>query len=473
MSCTRTLTLKPYRAWFPPNHGFYVGFQKWLVEGGYGPSALNIYSVAARLAFGVLDKPYWQIDPEGDIDRVRAYIADHYASEGTRSSYGKGLSKLAEYLRRRCHKLTPQRQVNWSTFVGALPVEVREDVRAYVAHRRRNWIPEQHYRATLTLLGATTRCLRWLAERGLLSDLPALTPERWFEYVDVRLVAGIKPITLNRELLALLGLLRFLADLERPVCQRMLKVEPLAEGPRLPRDVPVEQVRLLLAEIEADANRQHQGIRRLGLMDRAWFLLMLHSGLRTGEVRRLRLGDLDLGARRARIEQSKGLKDRLVCLSRPTIEALNAYLAVRGPAGEHVFVFRHAPLSYSYYCYERLETYGTRCGVHVMPHQLRHTCATLLLNAGAPVLTVQTILGHRHVDTTLGYARLYDGTLAADYYRAMAQIEPRLDGSERALLPPEQLLALVDSLQAGTLNEAQRETVQALRLAVLALAETV
>jgi integrase len=44
-------------------------------------------------------------------------------------------------------------------------------------------------------------------------------------------------------------------------------------------------------------------IHRLGVVDRAWFLLMLHGGVRTGEVRRLRLGDLDLDARRVRVEQ--------------------------------------------------------------------------------------------------------------------------------------------------------------------------
>jgi hypothetical protein len=46
----------------------------------------------------------------------------------------------------------------------------------------------------------------------------------------------------------------------------------------------------------------------------------------------------------------------------------------------------------------------------------------LLLNAGAPVLTVQTILGHKFIDTTLGYARLYDGTVAADYYEASIKL---------------------------------------------------
>ncbi len=49
-----------------------------------------------------------------------------------------------------------------------------------------------------------------------------------------------------------------------------------------------------------------------------------------------------------------------------------------------------------------------------------------LLNSSAPVLTVQILLGHKWVDTTLGYARLYDGTVAADYYQAMSGMEKRL-----------------------------------------------
>jgi hypothetical protein len=88
----------------------------------------------------------------------------------------------------------------------------------------------------------------------------------------------------------------------------------------------------------------------------------------------------------------------------------------------------------------------------IQPHQLHHSCATLLLNAGAPVLAVQTILGHKFIDTTLGYARLYDGTIAADYYRAVAQIESRFQDGESTPAPPDsgQLLALVDALQAGS-----------------------
>ncbi len=71
------------------------------------------------------------------------------------------------------------------------------------------------------------------------------------------------------------------------------------------------------------------------------------------------------------------------------------------------------------------------------------------------------------------HARLYDGTIANDFYRAMTNIESRFDSGETspAAVAPGHLLAMVDALQAGTLNPAQQETVQTLRAAIVALAE--
>jgi integrase len=56
------------------------------------------------------------------------------------------------------------------------------------------------------------------------------------------------------------------------------------------------------------------------MLDRATFNLLWQSGLRSGEIGRLRQADLDLEAGRVRIEQSKGLKDRIVFLSQPAAE---------------------------------------------------------------------------------------------------------------------------------------------------------
>jgi hypothetical protein len=98
----------------------------------------------------------------------------------------------------------------------------------------------------------------------------------------------------------------------------------------------------------------------------------------------------------------------------------------------------------------------------------------MLLNAGAPILTVQTLLGHKHIDTTLTYARLYDGTVAADYYRAMNDVERRLElvpNQEQPHTEPGQLVALVDALSSGPLNDSQRELAHAFRRGILALVE--
>jgi hypothetical protein len=98
----------------------------------------------------------------------------------------------------------------------------------------------------------------------------------------------------------------------------------------------------------------------------------------------------------------------------------------------------------------------------------------LLLSARKVILIIQDVLGHKQIDTTLGYARLYDGTVAADYYQAMAFVEQRLSLPEdRLAQPPQigQLVALVDALRGGTLNPAQLETLRALRLGLVALSE--
>jgi len=465
--------LTPFGQWLPANRSFYDNFRHWLRVGGYGASALNIYGAAARVALGLLNKPYWQIDLEGDIAHVEAHLRTHY-TPNTQADYHKGVRKLVEYLRLRCAQPAPPKLVHWEYYLDPLPEWLATDIRAYLRHCQRAWLPEAQYKDTQDALSHLTLFLRWAVQQTPLHQLDELTPTLWFDYVDARLAAGISPITLNSELSALLAFLTYLGEQGRPICTRTLQVQALKAGPRLPRDVPLAQLRQLLAQIETAAAAAHAGVRRMGVLDRAWFLLMLHSGLRTGEVRRLRCTDLDLEGSRVRIEQSKGLKDRLVPLSPATVNALRAYQEVRGPANtEHVFIYRHQPLSVCY-CSERLFTYGERCGVRVTPHQLRHSCATLLLNAGAPILTVQTILGHKQIDTTLGYARLYNGTVAADYYCAMHEIELHLAlvaAPESAPPTGGQLLALVEALRAGTLNPQQQELVHALRAAILRFAE--
>ena len=71
----------------------------------------------------------------------------------------------------------------------------------------------------------------------------------------------------------------------------------------------------------------------------------------------------------------------------------------------------------------RLRKYGTKAGVDVSPHKLRHTMATRLLNQGMPIHSLRKLLGHQHLNTTQIYARLYDQTLYRQFREATARLE--------------------------------------------------
>lgn len=134
-------------------------YQKWLRLAGYSDSTRNIYGCAARLAISQIDKPYWQIS-ENDFEQVRLLIASRYESDATRKCHLKGLSKLAEFLRQRQCRPRPEKQVNWPTYLEGLPMWLAEDLRRYIRHRQRAWLPETYYESTRTLLSRLTLFLR-------------------------------------------------------------------------------------------------------------------------------------------------------------------------------------------------------------------------------------------------------------------------------------------------------------------------
>ena len=456
------------------NHNFYAEYRCWLKESRYSTPTINIYSVAARQVISFLDKPYWTFDPDEDINQVLSYFQNRPIANSTLKDYQKGVKKFQEYLYLRLRKPVPAKQINWSYFINSFSKTLQEDIRAYLLHRQHNWKPEIRFERSCDVLSQLTYSLRWLHQFAGMVEFSELTPQMWYHYLDHRVTSGIKPSTVNGELSALKSFALFLQEEDRPICERLLLVDPIQSGDHLPKDLPINQLKRLQEAIQSEIHSSHTGKMRTGRMDLAWFLLMVHSGLRSSEVRFLKLNELDCANHKLFIRQSKGLKDRIVYLSKTAVNAIQSYLEVRGPAEalpEYVFIYRHKPIS-EFYFGQRLHTYQKRCGVIAKPHQLRHSCATLLLNAGAPVLTVQALLGHKWVDTTLGYARLYDGTVAADYYQAMSLIENRLSLPEdRLSLPPSigKLIALTDSLRDSTLNPSQAETVRQLRTGLRAL----
>ena len=381
----------------------------WLQQGGYSPSARRLYSAAVRFALGCLDPsiaaerysgqrlPIEQIQPE-HIAKVRDHLAACALAPSTRAGYRKGLNKFWEFLR----FPKPDEDVHWDHYLKDIPPDLADSLRGYVTQRARSWRTADRLRRTRSLLSQ----LSTFSHSAHLTCVQDITPKTWFAYVEARLKENIRPSSLNTTLRILRSFLRYLQSEGQEICERMLEVRPLKTGQPLPRDLPIEQVKSLLDAIQDD-------------MDRAWFLLMLHSGLRTCEIRALRLSDVDLCQRSIYIRETKNQRERVVFLSPPTVETIQAYLTHRDNSTDNLFTRHHKPLS-SRYCQSRLTTLGKKVNIHVTPHQLRHTCATLLLNAGMSIFALQSLLGHRHVDTTLNYARLYDETVAKQFLDARA-----------------------------------------------------
>jgi site-specific recombinase XerD len=162
--------------------------------------------------------------------------------------------------------------------------------------------------------------------------------------------------------------------------------------------------------------------------DRAIFLLMLRSGLRVQEVAGLRRQDCDLMRRRLMVRQAKNRRERIAYLSPDTIEVLQAYLCQRpaAAAGEPLFLGRKGRSKRKGLTVRAiqkvLERYRLNVGLSIHCHQLRHTFASDLLTAGADLVVVQDLLGHRQVQTTQNYCRVANEKVRADYFQAMEKI---------------------------------------------------
>jgi len=167
--------------------------------------------------------------------------------------------------------------------------------------------------------------------------------------------------------------------------------------------------------------------------DRAIFMLMLRCGLRVDEVARLTVAALDLRRSQLFVYEGKGLKDRVVYLSKDASHALIDYLKVRPPTrAKRVFLvgkgrFRGKPISVRG-IQKRMEQYAQKAGLKVCCHQLRHTMATQLLNADADLVTVQDLLGHTRIKTTQRYCKVSNLKVQRDYFKAMESVMQRMGG---------------------------------------------
>ncbi len=200
---------------------------------------------------------------------------------------------------------------------------------------------------------------------------------------------------------------------------------PRRERP-LPKILSRADVEALIAAARTQSEKSPEGLRLLCMVE-----MLYASGLRVSE-----LVTLPLATVRSRdgflLVKGKGQKERLAPLSAPAREAITAYLDVRAeflPAGvrrghaeRYLFPSRAAEGHITRRrCHQMLKELALKAGIDpdkLSPHVLRHAFATHLVEGGADLRSVQTMLGHSDIATTQIYTHVAKDRLTQVVERA-------------------------------------------------------
>jgi len=190
----------------------------------------------------------------------------------------------------------------------------------------------------------------------------------------------------------------------------------------LPKSLAEPEVAEMLERAGMAAS--HPQAQATALRDRAILELLYAGGLRVSEVTALSASDLRLDVGRVQV-RGKGDKERIVPLGRSALQALEHYLREGRPHLERISTRAKGT---------RTDTKRSQAGLflslrgmpltrqwvwHLVkmsnrsasPHRLRHSCATHMVEHGADLRSVQTMLGHADISTTQVYTHLALGRL--------------------------------------------------------------
>ncbi len=181
-------------------------------------------------------------------------------------------------------------------------------------------------------------------------------------------------------------------------------------GSHLPEVLTVEEVDRLESSIDVSKWEGHR--------NRAIIEVLFSCGLRVSELINLKLSNLYIKEKFVRIF-GKGSKERLVPISKTAIEKLDLWFAVRRQMnikpGEEDFIFlnrRGAHLTRTMILI-MIKQQAQVAGIQktISPHTLRHSFATALLEGGADLRVIQSLLGHESIGTTEIYTHIDMSTL--------------------------------------------------------------
>lgn len=221
---------------------------------------------------------------------------------------------------------------------------------------------------------------------------------------------GIGPRSLARILSGVRQFYRFL------VLDGYMEDDPteLLESPKQPNHLPE-----VLSTAEVDLLEQAIDLSKWeGHRNRAIIEVLFSCGLRVSELINLKLSNLYVDEQFIRV-MGKGSKERLVPISPRALEELNYWFSMRNEMSikpgeeDYVFLNRRGHHLTRTMILIMIKRYAAEAGIKktISPHTLRHSFATSLLEGGADLRAIQTMLGHESIGTTEIYTHIDTSTL--------------------------------------------------------------
>lgn len=251
--------------------------------------------------------------------------------------------------------------------------------------------------------------------RQALREFREAVPERaWRElrtddfrrYLFERMKAGLAKPTIRLHFAALRTFYRYLVE------RHGLQDNPLKQVqlPKLDKKLPVvltaKQIGTLLAAPMAMV-KSDKAAKWMPQRDAAILELFYSSGLRLAELASLEVRDVDTFSESVRV-LGKGRKERIVPVGAPALEAIQKYRQAAGVHAGPLFINKSRRRLSTRSVWLSLKRYLAFAEIpqNISPHKLRHSFATHLLDAGADLRSVQTLLGHASLSTTQIYTHV-------------------------------------------------------------------
>ncbi|MFW6360654.1 MAG: tyrosine recombinase [Spirochaetota bacterium] len=279
----------------------------------------------------------------------------------------------------------------------------------------------------------------WCAQTG--NALDGLTTLDLLDYINFRRQGGrsdgsgdsrsvpVDHRTLAKGISALRSFFKFLVQEDYRVDNPAGRLDTPRRSASLPDVMTREEVEAFFGAIPLDTN--------YGLRDRALFEMIYSCGLRISEAAGLKVGNIYLSEKVARIH-GKGNRERIVPIGEHGIYWLREYLRLARPhmlkserIEDSLFLSMRGTALSRKGIWKRFKEICARVGIEAKVHTLRHSFATHLLQGGADLRSVQALLGHADIGTTQIYTHVENEELR-QVHSALHPRGSEATGAERA-----------------------------------------